>query len=212
MNPNTNIKPNYEVTRYNQKIEEIINKKFGKFWKFLNTRYGKLSMLYATIVPVIFLTNYFTYDEFFRNPIYHASGFLSFFTFKVFDYLSTAKFIDETDHKFFEYGIPYVESSPLTVPHPTKRELVLGKKGKGILLEFFLAGLYTFLPPLGYACLSLTPWTYMNNYKITQKTKLWKKIGDAVKSKLENCSESEIESFLDKLEKNSKNLEEILEN
>lgn len=212
MNRNINVKSNYEIIKYNSKIEKIVNKKFGKFWKFLNSRAGKLTV-FATGIPVIYLTQHFIRDEFFGNPIYHASGLLSFLTNRFFDYSSTTKSIDEQDDKFFEYDIPYAETNPLISEYPTKEELILGKKGRGVLMGVFGACLSTFFPPIGYGFLYFTPWVYMNNHKIAQKTKLWKKIGDTIKLKLNrNCPESEIECFLDKLEKNPKNLEKILKN
>ena len=211
MNPNTNIKPNYEITKYNGKIRKVIDKKFGKFWRFLNSKSGATLGIVATMAPVLYFTNHFMYDEFFGNPIYHATGFLSGLTFRVFDYLSTAKLIDEFDHKFFEYGIPYRESCPIISPCPTKKELFLSKKM--ILINLLLGIFWTVFPPAGYGFLSITPQVYMSNSKVAQKTKLWKKIGDTIKLKLNrNYSKSEIEDFLNKLEKNPKNLEEILEN
>jgi len=138
-------------------------------------------------------------NNFYGNPIYHASGLIFHLINRISDYYTSRKVFELfEDSRFKEYGFDkyFIEINPTLAEHSKKEFLNIKQK----VLQTLFGIVSIILPPVGHGVASTTLLLYENNrtaYKIIKKEL---DIGDNVKKKVEEgLSEEQIKTYLEDL-------------
>lgn len=167
-----------------------------------NSAEGRMfPFVYAPIVAITTTAiSIFSTSQFYGNPIYHASGLVSYLTNKISDYYTSPRVRELTeDPRFKEYGIDkYVIEKNISLPgHPTKKEFFNTKQK---IIQTLLLITSAILPGIGHGIGATTPIVYENNRAVYKRIKKAFEIGDEVKEKIEaGLSEEQIKRHLNEL-------------
>lgn len=138
---------------------------------------------------------------YFLNPIYHLSGFITSISAEIVDKYRmhrASKVSHELfDKKFSEYGLKN-HFELMESYHPAEKSSRLSAEN---LVDGFIVGLSTLLPPIGYGHLITACLLYKSDSTFIKRIKKSKELGGEVKKKIEaGVPEQEIKEWLGSLQ------------
>lgn len=137
---------------------KTLKEKIFDLYDHENTRFVHLAMV---TLPSLLLT-----IQYFGDPIYHLSGFLSSLSANIIDLSSTKpaiKLINSEQFKESQLKQHFYETSEFLGQYPTFSEFYK----KSVLSSLVTISVSTLFPPIGYGHLSISPIIVYNNRKST---------------------------------------------
>jgi hypothetical protein len=159
------------------------------------THFENEIVVVSIIVGVI--TAILTYP-FYLNPFFHLSGLLSFFVHKGYNNFTRERLIRVMeDKRFHEYGIEEHARSHWDLP--TNSQIAEFRSDKTKRNEIIAAIIFTLLPPVAFARLSVTWFNYRRNTLNFERLDKSMEFGDQVKQKLKSGNEQNAKKFVRKV-------------
>lgn len=151
------------------------------------TDYEKEMLVISIIVGIT--TAVLTW-QYYLNPFFHLSGLLSFFVHKGYNNFTREKLVRLMDDKrFHEYGIDGYARHRWNFP--TNSQIAEFKSDKTKRNEAIAAIIFTLLPPIAFARLSVTWFNYKRNLLNFERLEKSIEFGDQIKQKIKSGATEE---------------------